>query len=74
MAKQQNQPPIPDLSPEQIESIVQLGRMMGDVRDDFDREVEKHLATDYPHKARGHPWPKTRGQARKGRGLDDRQK
>jgi hypothetical protein len=50
MAKQQNQPPIPDLSPEQIASIVQLGRMKGDVRDDFDREVERHLATDYHHK------------------------
>jgi hypothetical protein len=34
-----------------MHSMVHLGRMMGDVRDDFDREVEHHLATDYPHEA-----------------------
>jgi hypothetical protein len=54
MTKQQNQPGFgpegpPGITPDQMHSMVHLGRMMGDVRDDFDREVEHHLATDYPH-------------------------
>jgi hypothetical protein len=40
-----------DATPEQQEKLVHFGQMMGDPRDDFDREVEKHLAYLYPHEA-----------------------
>lgn len=63
MAKQQQQPGPPqqpgqdqemigmDATPEQQEKMVHLGKMMGDPRDDFNREVQQHLATLYPHEA-----------------------
>jgi hypothetical protein len=40
-----------DATPEQQEKMAHLGKMMGDPRDDFDREVQQHLATMYPHEA-----------------------
>jgi hypothetical protein len=41
MAKR-NQRPGEGLTPDQQDSLVHLGRMLGDVRDDFDREVKLH--------------------------------
>lgn len=42
-----------DATPEQQEKMVHLGKMMGDPRDDFDREVEMHMrnAGMIPHEA-----------------------
>lgn len=40
-----------DATPEQQEKLVHLGKMMGDPRDNFDREVEKHLANLYAREA-----------------------
>jgi hypothetical protein len=52
MAKQEQQQQVGmDATPEQQASMVHLGKMMGDPRDDFDREVEKHLDSLYPHEA-----------------------
>ena len=53
MAQKQKQEQIlgMDATPEQQEKMVHLGKMMGDPRDDFDREVQQHLATMYPHEA-----------------------
>jgi hypothetical protein len=40
-----------DATPEEQASMVTLGKLMGDPRDDFDRQVEKHLGEDprYAH-------------------------
>jgi hypothetical protein len=52
MAKQEpEQQPGMDASPEEQASMVHLGKMMGDPRDQFDRDVEGHLAKLYPHEA-----------------------
>lgn len=54
MPKEQQQQQIAgmDATPEQQAKMVHLGQMMGDPRDDFDREVEKHLSDlDREHEA-----------------------
>jgi hypothetical protein len=43
MPKSKTSPEGPDLNDQQQASMVQMGKLMGDPRDDFDREVEGHL-------------------------------